>query len=150
MSASFPDAQITPEADTAPTPSEEIGKVVQLPLDEAARRRQEVLRVNQDLRKQLALLSHHYAEDAVRMHDALLIATSDVKRAKREIQHQRGYSAGIEAELYAARGDIQFIRERLSQERRRAARLTEIARLPWWAFARRRWSLAAVAADEAN
>lgn len=151
MSASIPDTQITTDAVLdADTATQDEGNVVQLPLDDAARRRQDALRVNQDLRKQLALLSQHYAEDAVKMHDALQTATSEAQRATREVQHQRNHSANVEAQLFAMRGDLQFIRERLSQERHRAARLAEIARLPWWAFARRRWSLASMVVDDAS
>ena len=150
MSASIPDTPMATDSDVTAPPTEASAKVVQLPLDDAARRRQESQRVNQALRKQLALLSQHYADDAVRMHEALKTATSRADCAERESSHQRSYSAGIEAELFEARGDLRFIRERLSQERRRAARLAEIARLPWWAFARRRWSLASMAADDAN
>jgi U3 small nucleolar RNA-associated protein 14 len=149
MSASIPDHRIA--AVSAPfTPTYRAAKVVQLPIDEAARRRQEALRVNLVLRTQLGLLSRHYAEDTVRMHDALQSATLRAHRAQGEVERQRASSAGVEAELFAARGDLQFVRERLSKERRRAARLAEIARLPWWAFARRHWSLASLNVDEAD
>ncbi|MGB0589198.1 MAG: hypothetical protein ACPGU1_05910 [Myxococcota bacterium] len=151
MSASIPDTQVTTHAALdADTATQDEGKVVQLPLDEAARRRQDVFRVNRDLRRQLALLSQHYAEDTVKMHEALQTATSEVQRATREVQHQRCHSANVEARLFSMHGDLQFVRERLSHERRRAARLAEIARLPWWAFARRRWSLASMVIDDAN
>ena len=150
MSASIPDTKIAPGADVAVPSTEASAKVVQLPLDDTARRRQESSRVNRELRNQLALLSQHYAEDSVRTHEALKTATSNTERATRELTEQRRYSAGIEAALFEARGDLRFIRERLSQERRRAARLAEIARLPWWAFSRRRWSLDAIAADDGS
>ena len=148
MSASIVDPHaLASRTSEAAQPS---AKIVQLPLDESARRRKETLRTNQALRTQLALLSHHYAQDTTRLHSVVHQGKVQLDAARQSIARHRAHSASIEAELFEVRGDIQFVRERLAQERRRAARLAEIARLPWWAFARRRWALSALAADDAS
>lgn len=149
MSVSIPDPQNT-EIQPLDAPTGLGAKVVQLPLERTARRRQEGLRVTQELRRQIALLSKHYAKDATQFQAQLDEATHVAEEAKRQVHAQRAHSAAVEAELFELRGDLSFLRERLAQERRRAARLSEIARLPWWAFARKRWSLASMAADEAR
>ena len=147
MSASIQESE-SKETNQVVAPSEP-AKVVQLPLDESAIRRKEAARVNQALRKQLALLSQHYAEDTTRLQGDLQQRQAALDTTSARLQKERTRSANTEAALFELRGDLTFLRERLAQERRRAARMAEVARLPWWAFARRRWSLSAIAADEA-
>ncbi len=134
----------SPESPERPT-----GNVVRLPLDAAARQRREALRVTDELRRQLTLLSRHYAVDATRFQQELTQARAQTREAQRQTQTERGRSARAEAELFGLRGDFTFVRERLAREQSRAARLAEVARLPWWAFGRRRWALASIETDEA-
>ena len=149
MSVSIPDPQ-SAEVDSLEVSQHDEGKVVQLPLDEAARQRQEAHRVTEALRHQIALLSRHYAKDASRFQQALTRARTVARKAEQATCREKARSAAAEAELFALRGDIRFVQERLSRERRRAARLAEVARLPWWAFNQRRWALASIDADEAS
>ena len=148
MSASNPDTclESTPQGERR----EAKAKVVQLPLDADARRRAEAHKLSAELREQLLLLSQHYAADTSRLTEALNESHAKLTQAKAEVEGQRSRAAKLEAELFALRGDLAFFRERLSQERRRASRLADTARLPWWAFARRRWSLTSIDADEAS
>ena len=149
MSVSIPDPQ--PANVPAHEPEPRVtAKVVQLPLDSAARHRQEALRVTAELRRQLALLSRHYAEDASRFQQQLTLARARARKAQAETLGERRRAACVEAELFGLRGDVTFVRERLAAERRRASRLAEVARLPWWAFGRRRWALASIEADETS
>lgn len=157
MSVSIPDPQPvserTPAHDDSRRPGQSpeptTGNVVQLPLDAAARQRREALRVTHELRRQLALLSRHYAADATRFQQDLAKAQARTREAQRQATVERGRSAHAEATLFEMRGDFAFVRERLARERNRAARLAEVARLPWWAFGRRRWALASIEADDA-
>ena len=147
MSVSIPDPQHIVIEEPVETPRAE-AKVVLLPLDDAARARREARRVTEDLRRQLALLSEHYARDTSRLYTRIDEAEITLNTTKRALATERTRSASAEAESFKLRGDLDFIQERLKTERRRAAQLAEIARLPWWAFARRRWSMASIQLDD--
>jgi len=149
MSVSIPDPQSVEPSETTLVAMHS-AEVVQLPLDPAALRRQEARRVTESLREQIALLSQHYAQDTTRLHEALESARQELARAEQAHAQERTRSATFEAELFRAHGDALFIRERLARERRRAAALAEVARLPWWAFARRHWALATIDTDDAS
>ena len=140
MSASIPDPNVNPQETTA--------TVLPLPLDEDGRRRNDALDLTRALREQLLRLSQHYAEDTSRLIAALTECHAKLEQFHSQHAAQRTHQATLEAELFSLTGDLRFLRERLARERQRAARLAEAARLPWWAFARRRSSLASIKADD--
>ena len=102
----------------------------------------------QTLRQQIVLLTNHYVEDACRFQRRLQSArvmNHNEKTAHRETANSL---ASTRAKLEETEASLRLYETLLEEERAECARMTEIARVPWWAVGRKRWALRLLAKQQ--
>ena len=102
----------------------------------------------QALRQQIVLLTHHYVEDACRFQRRLQSARVMNHTEKAAHRETASILASTSAKLEEVESSLRLCEALLEEERAECARMTEIARLPWWAMGRKRWALRLLAKQQ--